>query len=405
MADGSSVASSRFFMHISVLGSSPEFLRPFVSLLIYRFIPSSLALTPRQVSKLGQIWATLVIRECSGIIGLELGLGSGEGDVLNKVLRQIRLLLEMIRFSHTVFALPFALLAVLMAWKLMDANPMAEKPTGDGGSGSAWWAAWQNWGRPLLGVLLCMVGARSAAMAFNRIVDRHIDANNPRTAQRHLPRGDLSLRTAWGFTMVSVAVFLLGTLLFWPNWLPVALAFPVLLVLMGYSLAKRFTVFAHYWLGFALMLAPICAWVAIRGPALLTAPAEWGTALALGVAIFFWVGGFDIIYACQDEASDRAAGLYSIPAWLGAKLALRWAAISHFWAWVCFLTLGWIAPAELELSWLYFGTVGLIGILLAYQHSLVRPDDLSRVNVAFFNVNAVISLGVLVATTVDMWVL
>ncbi len=143
MADGSSVASSRFFMHISVLGSSPEFLRPFVSLLIYRFIPSSLALTPRQVSKLGQIWATLVIRECSGIIGLELGLGSGEGDVLNKVLRQIRLLLEMIRFSHTVFALPFALLAVLMAWKLMDANPMAEKPTGDGGSGSAWWAAWR----------------------------------------------------------------------------------------------------------------------------------------------------------------------------------------------------------------------------------------------------------------------
>jgi 4-hydroxybenzoate polyprenyltransferase len=328
-------------------------------------------------------------------------VGSG---ILKSLLRQIRLLLEMIRFSHTVFALPFALLAVLMAWKLMPPQSWELKPNDAGGSGSAWWAAWSSWGRPLLGVLLCMVGARSAAMAFNRIVDRQIDANNPRTAQRHLPRGDLSLGTAWAFTLASIAVFLLGTLLFWPNWLPLALALPVLSVLLGYSLAKRFTVLAHYWLGFALMLAPICAWVAIRGPALLDRPAEWGTALTLGVAIFFWVGGFDIIYACQDEVSDRAAELYSIPAWLGAKLALQWAAISHFFAWLCFLALGWIAPAALELSWLYFGTVGLIGILLAYQHSLVRPDDLSRVNIAFFNVNAVISLGVLVATTVDMWV-
>ncbi|MDP1564624.1 MAG: UbiA-like polyprenyltransferase [Pirellulaceae bacterium] len=318
------------------------------------------------------------------------------------MLRQIRLLLEMIRFSHTVFALPFAFLAVLMAWKLM----VGMEPLGDPTSaGSSALSMWSRWGQPVVGVLLCMVGGRSAAMAFNRIVDRHIDANNPRTAQRHLPRGDLSLRTAWGFTIAAAALFSVGTLLFWPNWLPMALAVPVLLVLLGYSLAKRFTVFAHYWLGFALMLAPICAWVAIRGPAMLDDPAEWGTALVLGGAVFFWVGGFDIIYACQDEASDRAAGLYSIPAWLGAKLALRWAAISHLLAFACFMILGWVAPRALELSWLYFGTVGLIGILLAYQHFLVRADDLSRVNIAFFNVNAVISLGVLVATTVDMWFL
>jgi 4-hydroxybenzoate polyprenyltransferase len=321
------------------------------------------------------------------------------------MLRQIRLLLEMIRFSHTVFALPFAFLAVLMAWKLIEGvGPMAgEMHTEPVAALSG--SAWSRWGQPLLGVLLCMVGARSAAMAFNRIVDRHIDANNPRTARRHLPAGDLSLGTAWAFTILSAGLFFVGTLLFWPNWLPLALAGPVLLVLLGYSLAKRFTVLAHYWLGLALMLAPICAWVAIRGPVMMENPQEWSTALVLGGAIFFWVGGFDIIYACQDEASDRAAGLYSIPAWLGARWALRWAAISHLLAFFCFMILGWIAPPELELSWLYFGTVGLIGILLAYQHFLVRPDDLSRVNIAFFNVNAVISLGVLVATTVDMWVL
>ncbi|MBL8890097.1 MAG: 4-hydroxybenzoate octaprenyltransferase [Planctomycetaceae bacterium] len=310
--------------------------------------------------------------------------------------------MEMIRFSHTVFALPFALLAVLMAWKLSSAE--AIKAGGfESVSGSTIWAAWQSWGLPLVGVLLCMVGARSAAMAFNRLVDRHIDAQNPRTAQRHLPRGDLSVATAWSFTAASALVFLLGTLMFLPNWLPLALSLPVLAVLLGYSLAKRFTILAHYWLGFALMLAPICAWVAIRGPGMLEAASEWATALTLGGAVFFWVGGFDIIYACQDETSDRMAGLYSIPAWFGAKFALRWAAFSHFWAFLCFIALGWVAPHELELSWLYFGTVGLIGILLVYQHLLVRPDDLSRVNVAFFNVNAVISIGVLVATAIDMW--
>lgn len=324
-------------------------------------------------------------------------------DILSNLLRQIRLLLEMIRFSHTVFALPFALLAVLMAWKLLAAGSNEAAPIEQIATDSASLKAWQNWVRPLLGVLLCMVGARSAAMAFNRIVDRHIDANNPRTAQRHLPRGDLSLKTAWTFTIASVAVFLVGTLMFWPNWLPIALALPVLAVLLGYSLAKRFTVLAHYWLGFALMLAPICAWVAIRGPNMLDTTSEWTTALALGGAVFFWVGGFDIIYACQDEQSDRAAGLYSIPAWLGAKFALRWAAASHLLAFLCFVLLGWVAPAELELSWLYFGTAGLIGILLTYQHMLVRPDDLSRVNIAFFNVNAVISIGVLAATAADMW--
>jgi 4-hydroxybenzoate polyprenyltransferase len=308
------------------------------------------------------------------------------------LLRQVRLLLEMIRFSHTIFALPFALMALLMAWRM----PL---PVDAVGSSNGVWDGL----RSLAGVLLCMVGARSAAMAFNRIVDRDIDAANPRTKQRHIPRGDIGLGTAVTFLLAATFVFFAGTLCFWPNWLPAALALPVLAVLLGYSLAKRFTAWAHYWLGLALSLAPLCVWVAIRGPVTLEQPGEWAAVLALAAGVFFWVGGFDIIYACQDEPSDRSAGLHSIPVWLGVPGALRFAAASHAVAFLCFAALPWVVPPELQLSWPYFVTMAAIGMLLAYQHAIVSPTDLSRVNHAFFHVNAVISVSLLIAVGLDVW--
>ncbi|MDZ4687982.1 MAG: UbiA family prenyltransferase, partial [Planctomycetaceae bacterium] len=181
----------------------------------------------------------------------------------------VRRLLEMIRFSHTVFALPFALLSAAIAWSRPESRFT---------------------GNALAGILLCMVFARSAAMAFNRIVDRQIDAANPRTAGRHLPAGTLSLTTAVLFTLVCIVGFVASTALFLPNRWPLILSLPVLAFLLGYSYAKRFTTYCHYWLSAALMLAPLAAWIAIRGT--IEPPPLW-----LAAVVFFWVGGFDIIYA------------------------------------------------------------------------------------------------------------
>lgn len=287
------------------------------------------------------------------------------------MLQKLRHLLELIRFSHTVFALPFALLSAVLAWHQPD-SPFT----------------WTQ----LLGILLCMVFARSAAMAFNRIADRRIDAGNPRTAKRHIPAGLLNLATVVGFTIVCSIGFVASTLLFLPNRWPVILSIPVLLFLLGYSFAKRFTMWCHYWLSAALMLSPIAAWIAIRGEIALT-PA------LLSAVIFFWVGGFDILYACQDADFDREQKMHSIPSRLGVPLALRVALISHL-----------LTIAALFALWHFagLGMVFLIGIttatlLLLYEHWLVRPSDLSRVNLAFFNVNAVISLGLFVVGVADLW--
>jgi len=285
------------------------------------------------------------------------------------VIERIRQLLELIRFSHTVFALPFALLSALLAWQTVPFR-------------------WQD----LLGILLCMVFARSAAMAFNRMADRHIDADNPRTAQRHLPARLLSVPVVAGFTAACSVAFVLSTLLFLPNRWPVILSVPVLAFLLGYSYAKRFTSWCHYWLSAALMLAPIAAWIAIRGD--VTA-----TPLLLAASVFFWVGGFDIIYACQDAEFDRGRGLHSVPARWGIPGALRIAFLSHLGTIVCLLAL-WQTSG---LGWLFLTGVVLVAALLIYEHWLVRPDDLSRVNVAFFNVNAVISIGLLIVAAADLW--
>jgi 4-hydroxybenzoate polyprenyltransferase len=298
-----------------------------------------------------------------------------------------RHLLGLIRFSHTIFALPFALLAAVMAWT-------TPAPTGVAVDVSF---RWQH----LLGILICMVGARSAAMAFNRLVDRDVDAQNPRTVSRHLPAGLLSLQAVVLFTLVSSLIFCAGTLLFLPNWLPIVLSVPVLLFLLGYSYAKRFTSLAHFWLGVALMLAPVCAWIALRGEILLVRPVDILPAVMLGLAVLAWVSGFDIIYACQDADFDRGAKLHSVPARLGVAGALRLAAGCHFVTLLLLAALPLLCP-EIGLGWIYGGGVAVVAALLVYEHALVKPGDLTRINAAFFNVNAIISLGLLVVGTIDL---
>lgn len=297
----------------------------------------------------------------------------------------LRRLLEMIRFSHTIFALPFALLSAVMAWTTLG-------PNGERVEFS--WLA-------LVGILVCMVGARSAAMAFNRWADRRIDAANPRTATRHLPAGLLTSKTVLLFLLASVVVFELGTLLFLPNRLPLYLSLPVLAFLCGYSLTKRFTALAHFWLGAALMLAPISAWIALRGAIVQELPLDLLPALLIGAAVLLWVSGFDIIYACQDAEFDAAQGLHSVPAKLGVRGALRLAALCHFGMVGLLAAFPWLCP-QIKLSWIYLAGIVAVGLLLIYEHAIVRPDDLSRVNVAFFQVNALVSIGLLILTSVDL---
>jgi len=301
------------------------------------------------------------------------------------VRHMLRSLLEMIRFSHTLFALPFALLAAVMAYSLPREENLNTTFVI----------------RQILGIVICMVGARSAAMAFNRIVDRHIDAKNPRTETRHLPSGQLSVFSVTLFTLASALIFIAGTLLFLPNPLPIILAVPVLIFLLGYSYTKRFTALAHFWLGLALMLAPLCTWIAIRGEAVMASPADVLPALVLGLAVMFWVAGFDIIYACQDIHTDRQANLHSVPARLGVGPALRLAAACHFGM---LLMLGLLPSTNSQIpwGWLYWCALGVVTVLLFYEHWLVRPDDLTRINIAFFKVNAVLSLGLFVIGALDL---
>jgi len=298
---------------------------------------------------------------------------------------QIRSLLELIRVSHTIFALPFALLAAVMAWT--TATP-------DGG-------AIEFRVSSLLGILLAMFFARSASMALNRIADRKIDAANPRTAKRHLAAGILSLGSVVTFTIVCCAAFVGSTLLFLPNRLPLYLSVPVLLFLLGYSYTKRFTALAHFWLGTALMLAPVSVWIALRGEIVLSEPLDIGPAVGLGLGVFLWVAGFDIIYACQDADFDVQARLHSVPSKFGVPTALRIAAVCHFAMVAVLASLPWAFP-QLHLGWIYGAGVAAVAALLAYEHTLVRPDDLARVNTAFFHVNSIVSFGLFVVGSLDL---
>ena len=298
----------------------------------------------------------------------------------------VRRFLELIRFSHTVFALPFAALACVLAvvvpktFELSTALLLSR----------------------LIGILLCMVTARSAAMAFNRLVDARIDAANPRTARRHIPAGDLSSRQVWGFFAAMSCLFVLACLLFLPNWLPVLCSVPVLVWICGYSFAKRFTSAAHLWLGAALALSPICAWVALRGEMVIDSPIDLMPAACLGVAIAFWVSGFDIIYACQDADFDRQQKLHSIPARFGVAGALQIAMVLHV---AMLLVLGCLPGfTELKLGWIYWSALGGVTVLVVGQHALVSANDLGRVNIAFFQINAVISFGFSLLVAIDSWI-
>lgn len=278
---------------------------------------------------------------------------------------------EMVKFSHSVFALPFALMATFLAAR------------------QGWLAGdlpgrWPTAGQLGL-ILLCMVAARSAAMTFNRLVDAAIDAGNPRTAGRAIPAGTISVKQAWGFMLAAVAAFVLGCAGFWwfyHNIVPLALSLPVLAFLCFYSYAKRFTRWSHVVLGVALALSPMGAWLAIH-------PASVGRVVVLLMAVVTtWVAGFDIIYACQDIAYDQKAGLHSLPSRLGPGRALWLARVMHLLTVILLIALGQVAG----LGWLYGIGVGLVTVLLFVEHWLMRGDDFSRVNVAFFTVNGLISL-------------
>ncbi len=298
----------------------------------------------------------------------------------------LRSYLELVRFSHTVFALPFAVMAGLIAARV-DAAEHPGQP------------AW-HWVLLGIGILACMVTARTAAMAFNRLIDREIDARNPRTLSRHLPAGLLGVRDVSLLVVISSGLFVAATLLFLPNWLPLALSLPVLAWLLGYSYAKRFTPLAHLWLGAALGLAPLAAWIAIRGPAILAHPADLLPAAVLAAAVTAWVAGFDTIYACQDAGFDAAEGLQSLPCRFGVAGALRIAAGLHLLTILLLAALPAVTPGLGPITWV---AVAAIGGLLAYEHAIVRPSDLSRVNQAFFTVNAVIGGLLLAAIGADLW--
>ncbi|HZV05163.1 MAG TPA: UbiA-like polyprenyltransferase [Gemmataceae bacterium] len=292
------------------------------------------------------------------------------------MLPTVRSLLELIRFSHTLFALPFALTSAVLAWKLSGFHTLQ-----------------------LAGILLCMVFARSAAMAFNRLADRRFDALNPRTTARHLPAGRLSAGAVWLFTLLCAAGFIASTTIFlyFDNPYPLYLSIPVLLFLCAYSYTKRFTSLSHVWLGASLGLSPLAAWIAIRGIISMT---DLAAPLVLGGAVLCWVAGFDIFYACQDVDFDRKARLHSIPATLGVRASLRVAALCHLFMLLLLVALYWAAAPNLGI--IYLTGVAATALLLLYEHWLVRPDDLSRVNQAFFQVNGIISVGLFVVVVVQL---
>ena len=271
------------------------------------------------------------------------------------LLRNLRITLEMIKFEHSVFALPFALTGAMLAAR---------------GLPSA---------RQLFWIVVAMVGARSAAMSFNRIVDLRLDAANPRTATRALPAGLVSVRFAVLFTVASAGLLVLAAYQLNPlcfRLSPLALA-----LLFLYSYTKRFTWLTHLVLGLCLGLAPAAAWIAVRGSL------DWPI-LLLSAAVTLWVSGFDIIYACQDLEFDRQAGLFSLPQRLSIRLALQVASLLHL------LMLGLLAALAtvLNLGWVSLLGLAVVAALLAYEHHLVKPHDLSRINAAFFTVNGYISV-------------
>ncbi len=276
--------------------------------------------------------------------------------VSTRVREDLRETGEMIAFKHTLFALPFAVISLITA-----ASPLWPEP------------------RVWLWVGVAMVAARTAAMTFNRLVDHRVDAENPRTALRTLPTGRLSRRFAWTITGLSAAFFLLAAAQL--NQLCLALAPPTLAVLLGYSFAKHFTAASHLWLGLALGIAPVGAWIAVRGSL------AWPPMVLTG-GVVFWVAGFDVIYSLQDDEFDRAHGLHSLPVRLGRRRALAVARVFHLAAFAAFTVFAVAAGGGA----LRLAGVACAGVLLAAQHRMIAPDDLGSVNAAFFTANGTLSV-------------
>ena len=278
---------------------------------------------------------------------------------------KLKIVLEMIKIEHTLFAMPFALMGALLAARgIPDA-------------------------RTLLWIVVAMVGARSAAMAFNRLVDRDYDAKNPRTASRAIPAGLVSVGFVKVFTLASSLLLVLAA---WQlNRLALLLSPVALGIIFLYSYTKRFTAWCHAFLGLALSIAPIGAWVAVKGTL-------EGVPLLLGAAVVCWLIGFDTIYALNDLEYDRSAGLNSLPVRFGPKNALKIARVSHAVMILLLLALGKLA----ELHGWYFTGVGLAALLIALEHTIISPADLKRLNIAFFNVNIAVSTGLLVSTALDL---
>jgi 4-hydroxybenzoate polyprenyltransferase len=282
------------------------------------------------------------------------------------LLRAVATFGRMVKFSHTVFALPFALAAASLA------------AAGHGITVAQ-----------IVAILIAMVGARTAAMGFNRIVDRHIDAANPRTAGRELPTGKVSLPAAIALTTLSAALFVAAAA--WLGPLCLYLSPVVLVLVLGYSLTKRFTWLCHLFLGLAIGSAPAAAWIAVRGQ--IDAPALW-----LSLAVATWIAGFDVLYALADRDFDRRAGIFSIPARFGVAAALVISALLHLISIAALLAVGQAAG----LGWIYFAGMVVVVLVLIGEHAILRPSDLSRLNVAFFNLNGYVSLIYFAATLTEV---
>ncbi|MCG9126495.1 UbiA family prenyltransferase [Candidatus Poribacteria bacterium] len=281
------------------------------------------------------------------------------------MIRKLKIILEMIKFEHTVFALPFAIMSAFIASNGIP--PFAKL----------------GW------ILVAMVGARSCAMAYNRLADSQIDSQNPRTSTRAIPAGLITKGSVWLFTIISAGLLVIAA---WQlNPLALALSPVALAVIMGYSYTKRFTSLSHFWLGLALSISPVGAWIAITGRF------DWTPIILCGV-VLLWTAGFDIIYACQDINFDRKHGLYSIPARIGIRWSLWISSTLH----VVAVLLLFAIPLLTELGLFYYIGVGIVVLIFIYEHAIVKPDDLSRVNLAFFTLNGMISLVLMALSITDI---
>lgn len=272
--------------------------------------------------------------------------------------------LSLVKFSHTIFALPFALVGMFWGFQYAKLHDLVlDRP----------------WYMSLLLVIACMVTARNAAMAFNRYIDRNIDAKNQRTATREIPAGTIPEKHALAFVIINSLLFILVT--WFINFLCFVLSPVALLVILGYSYTKRFTPLCHLILGLGLALAPVGAFLAVTGEFSIEP-------IILGLGVLTWVSGFDIIYSLQDAEFDKGEGLYSIPSWLGPKNALLTSSLLHVITAGCIILFGILVQAD----WWYILGAGLFISMLGYQHLLVRPNDTSKVNLAFFTTNGLASL-------------